>query len=449
MACLCRILAVLILPTLLELSCLPVSGRVVLSPVDGSKSVPPDTLLQLSFEAMPQSLGSGGIVVKKPADGSIVDSLQLGKDVFTNSVGGRIFHDELVSLSGHTMTIHLHDGALKSGERYVASIDPGVLLGDDGKQFPEIAGGCTWSFSTREPLRHPKSDLNVAADGSGDFCTIQGAVDYVPDDNTFPIQIHVKKGVYNGIVYVGQGKNQLHFVGQSREGCVIQGLNNNSLNPSRVGRALFGIDANEVWLENLTVKNTTPYKGSQAEAVRINGEHCVLKNCTFQSYQDTLLLGGSVYVTNCLVEGDVDFIWGEGMAFFEGCELRALHDGYFVQARNPLANQGYVFHNCKLSEAPGVNHCLLARIDADRFPHSSVAFIDCTLASCVPPKGWEIKGTNSSGIQFLEYNSHDVSGNRIDVSSRIPASKQLGSLEAKVFADPESFFAKNGNWKPQ
>jgi len=444
-----RLLSVVMFLLPLELSCHSVRGGLGTSPADDSKGVPYDTFLKLTFSGTPKSLGSGGIVVKKLADGSVVDSFLLGGDGFTNSVGGRLFRYEPFSLREHSLLIQLHSGALRPGESYLASVDPGVLLDYEGKPFTEIAGGCSWTFSTREAIQHGKTSLTVAADGSGDFCSIQGAVDYVPDDNSFPIRILVKKGFYDGIVYVGQGKNQLHFVGESREGCVIQGLNNNSLNPTRVGRALFGVDANDISLENFTVKNTTPYKGSQAEAVRINGERCTLKNCNFLSFQDTLLLCGSVYVTNCLVEGDVDFIWGEGKAFFEGCELRALHNGYFLQSRNPLANQGYVFHQCKLSEAPGVEHCLLARIDADRFPNSSVAFIDCTMAPCVPPTGWEIKGTNHVGIHFGEYHSRDLSGGLIDISSRIPGSQQLTREEAEKLADPKTFFAKSGDWIPR
>jgi pectin methylesterase-like acyl-CoA thioesterase len=68
----------------------------------------------------------------------------------------------------------------------------------------------------------------------------------------------------------------------------------------------------------------TPIGGSQAEALRTNSQRCSVRDVDFSSYQDTLFLNGRVYFTNCYIEGDVDFIWGGGAAFFNRCEIRAL-----------------------------------------------------------------------------------------------------------------------------
>src|SRR6185436_17118442 len=99
----------------------------------------------------------------------------------------------------------------------------------------------------------------------------------------------------------------------------------------------------------------------------------------FFTYQDTLQLSGRAYVTNCLVQGDVDFIWGYGAACFERCELRALHDGYYLQARNGADKAGYVFIDCRLTAGPEVKRNWLARIESDRFPASQVTFIRCAM----------------------------------------------------------------------
>ena len=70
-----------------------------------------------------------------------------------------------------------------------------------------------------------------------------------------------------------------------------------------------------------------------------------------------------MYVADCYIEGDVDYIWGYGSAFFERCELRSTHDGYIVQSRNPPGKPGYVFLNCKLTAGPEVKKSWLARIE--------------------------------------------------------------------------------------
>ena len=123
-----------------------------------------------------------------------------------------------------------------------------------------------------------------------------------------------------------------------------------------------GSAAPDFTLENLTVHNLTPHGGTQAEALRVNGDRCILRDCDFLSFQDTLLLTGRVYVTNCYIEGDVDFIWGQGAAFFENCEIQAVHDGYYLQARNSAEHAGFVFSRCQFTAAPGVARCWLARV---------------------------------------------------------------------------------------
>jgi pectin methylesterase-like acyl-CoA thioesterase len=216
-----------------------------------------------------------------------------------------------------------------------------------------------------------------------------------------------------------------------------------------MGRALVSIDADDFVAENLTIHNTTPYHGSQAEALRVNGDKCVLRNCDFLSFQDTLLLSGRVYVTNCYVEGDVDFIWGQGVAFFENCEIKAVHDGYYLQSRSPGTHPGYVFLNCKLTAAPGVNKCWLARIDSDRFPHSQAAFIHCSMGPHIPPAGWQVTDTNQTQLGFLEYQSTGLDAQPLDIRQRHPASRQISGEEAAAMSDPAQVFSFENNWNPR
>src|SRR5205085_12283481 len=120
--------------------------------------------------------------------------------------------------------------------------------------------------------------LVVASDGSGDLCTVQGAVNQLPANAPAATEIVVKEGVYDGIVHVPAGKDHIRLVGRDRRRTVLTGRNNAHLNGSRRWRALVCVDAHDFVLENLTVRNTTPYKGSQAEAVRVDSERCVFRN---------------------------------------------------------------------------------------------------------------------------------------------------------------------------
>jgi predicted transcriptional regulator len=91
---------------------------------------------------------------------------------------------------------------------------------------------------------------------------------------------------------------------------------------------------------------------------------------------------------------------------------------------------------------------LLARIDADRFPCSQVTFINCQMGSQVPPVGWEARGTNLSHLRFQEFHSTDLQGKPLDVSHRLPASRQLSQRQANTLSDPAKVLSCPDAWDP-
>lgn len=290
----------------------------------------------------------------------------------------------------------------------------------------------------------------VSADGTGDFRTVQAAIDAAPAGSTGRTVILVRRGTYRELVTVPPEKTNLTLRGEDRTGVVIAAENNARLNPRR--RELFSVLANGFRLENLTLHNTTPKGGSQAEAIRVNADRVVLDRCDFRSFQDTLRLDGRVYLRECRVEGDVDFVWGSGTAWFERCHLRAVHDGYLVQSRNGKDREGYLFHACRIEAAPEVARFVLARVDPGRFPHSHVAFIRCTLGPGISPAGWVFDGPGADapkhGIRFWEYGSIAPDGRPTDISDRAAGSRQLSSAEANTHADLVRFFALPQPWNP-
>ena len=417
-------------------------------PANQSTAICADTPLRIAFNEPVILGGRGKIAIYHATDNKLVDAFDLDAPGFTNNFGGKTLRYEPFEVAGNVVSVELHSHTLNPNEAYHVNIEPGVFKGTNGDEFAGFTNGSAWTFSTRAAPSRGLTKLVVAADGTGDFCTPQGAVDYVPDDNHLPVEILVRKGVYYGIVNVMADKADIHFIGEDRKGTIIAGRNNDRLNSGRIGRALVSVDAGDFTLENITLHNLTPYRGSQAESLRVNADRCILKNADFCSFQDTLLLSGRVYATNCYVEGDVDFIWGQGTVFFDQCEIKAVHNGYYLQTRNPADRIGYVFNNCKLTAAEGVARCVLARSDLGRFPYSQVAFINCQMGPQVPPEGWEARGADSSHLQFVEFHSTDAQGNLLDVSKRLPASRQLTEAEAAGLSDPAKVFARHDDWNP-
>jgi pectin methylesterase-like acyl-CoA thioesterase len=411
-----------------------------------------DTRLKLTFDG-PVMLGAAGKiqVFRASAPGEPVNTIDLGAAYFNDDIAGRRFFTQRpVFLEGSEALIALHTGVLQPGETYFVTVDGGVFLDATGHAVGQTSGPDGWRFSTRaRPAA--STALTVAADGTGDFCTVQGAIDAVPADNTSPVTVTIKSGLYREIVFIS-AKSQLTLRGEDRKATVIAYANNDTLQ-QKLGtknRAMVEVEgSNDLVIENLTLHNLTPQGGSQAEALRVEpGDRVILRHADFISTQDTLLLSGRVYVTDSYVEGNVDFIWGKGTVYFDHTEVRTVgRPGYGVQARNGSLTYGYVFVDSKLTAVPGVQGHLLARIDGMVYPASHVAFIDCQMGPHIDPRGWLITpaGVATAGLRFWEYHSTDVAGAPVDVSGRDLASKQLTDTEAALMRDKATVLA---GWNP-
>jgi pectin methylesterase-like acyl-CoA thioesterase len=423
------------------------------APSNYASNVDVDAPLYLTFNQAPAAGTSGRIRVYSET-GSLVDTIDLSAATQSRLNGSVTFNYRPVIVNGNTAAIYLHQ-KLAYNTSYYVTLEPGVVKDSNGAPFVGFSDTSVWNFSTKTSAPAAGATaLTVAADGSGDFATVQGAVDFVPANNAKRVVILVKKGTYTEVVYVGSNKPFLTVRGEDRNESVIQYANNNTFNPtSTTTRAMFGVDAADFALENITLRNTTPKGGSQAEAFRGNNNRIVLNKVSLYSFQDTLLLqsptnqGG--FVTDSYIEGDVDFVWGAGTAFFQNTELKMLSSGaYLTQIRNPQGRNGNVFVNCKLTGASGATNSYLSRIDPGVFPYSQVVYINTQMQPSVYiPAGWLLNNaTTAPNVQFWEYNSRDLSGNPVDVSQRAPFSRQLTAAEAAQWSDPAFVL---GGWVPQ
>ncbi len=424
----------------------PSSMRVVTrSPAAGAAAVLPDQPLRLTFDRPVRAGTSGRIRIINTANNTVADTLDLGaapvRLVGTNPVA-YAFYPAIAT--DRTVAFYPRAGTLAYGQTYRVTVEPGVVLDPDGTTFTGVADTDGWTFTVRNagPIPGTRS-LVVAADGSGDFASIQGAVDFVPAGNTAPVTIAIKPGTYQELVYIGANKPFLTFRGESRDEVVIAYPNNNNLNAGN-NRAMVSCDASDVRFETLTLRNTTPRGGSQAEALRGNGQRVVLNRVALSSYQDTLLWNGSLFVADSFIEGDVDFMWGGGAVYFHRCELKALSSGaFYAQVRNSAATKGHVYVECRLTAAPGVTGAYLARIDpregvANTWPASQVVFLDCAMGPHIAREGWRLDNAASApSLQFWEYRSVDLSGATLDVTGRLRDSRRITATVAAQYRDPQ------------
>jgi len=423
------------------------AGLSGLFPPPGASQVCPDPVLRLTFPRAP-TLGSSGRIEVANATGTVVATVDLAASTFVDKVGSvSLTKERPVYLEGPAVVVVLPHAALSYGQTYTVTVAAGAVKPADGSSF-SLSASSGWRFTTASAAPRDLSALAVALDGSGQFCTVQGALDAIPSSNATTSRISIAPGTYHEVI-LAKSKSNVTLHGLDRKGTIIAGTNNEKMNSGTATRALVGFDgAVGLVVENLTIRNLTPQGGSQAEALRLQTcDKCVVQNADILSLQDTLLWSGRIYAKGCYIAGNVDYVWGTGAVYFDQCEIHTTgRNGYNVQARNDAGKSGYAFVDCKLTADAGISGDILARIDVSEYPGSQVAYVNCQLGAHIAPAGWTITGGSAgSALRFWEYQSHDAAGNPIDVSKRLAGSRQISASEAMSLRDTATFF---GGWKP-
>jgi pectin methylesterase-like acyl-CoA thioesterase len=367
------------------------------------------------------------------------------------------FHFYPVMVNGNTATIQLHHNLLEYGKTYYVLIDSGVLkVGTDG--FRGITDKQSWRFTTRPKGPRPDADrVTVSADGQGDFDTVQGAIDFVPDHSRKRITIVVRRGLYQEIVYF-RNKDNVTFLGDDRDQTTVRYANNEVFNPhpdnirtnewpgtfpSR--RAAFAADnVNDIHLINLTLETTAP---GQAEGLLITGQRNILAHVRVIGFGDALQVNGPAYIIDSVIEGAGDTILGRGPAFFDHCTLKSR--SVFMWIRNTATNHGNVFKDCTfIGTAEPTTLARAPKNGATTYPRAEAVLLNATLSG-IRPEGWDAADEGGQ-VHFWEYNSRNPDGSPIDTSKRNPLSRQLDkNKDAKLISDYSHPAFVLGGWQPQ
>ena len=211
-------------------------------------------------------------------------------------------------------------------------------------------------------------DIVVALDGSGDYTSIQAAIDACKSFPDHRISIFIKNGVYHEKVRVPAWNTKLSLIGESMEHTVISWHDHfNSINRGR-NSTFFTytllVEGHDFYAENLTIENTAGPVG-QAVALHVDGDRCTFRNCRLLGHQDTLYAAGQnsrQYYDSCYIEGTTDFIFGAATAVFHQCTIHSKSNSYITAASTPEGKPfGYVFLDCRLTAKPDVDKVYLGR----------------------------------------------------------------------------------------
>ena len=320
---------------------------------------------------------------------------------------------------------------------YGARTIAGLVVDVIAKEIPALAGY----------VRH--YDYVVAQDGSGNFFTIQEAINAVPDfRKNVRTTILVRKGTYKEKLILPESKINISLVGE--DGAVLTNddfaskKNVFGENMGTSGSSTCYIYAPDFYAENITFENTAGAVG-QAVACFVSGDRAYFKNCRFLGFQDTLYTYGKnsrQYYDNCYIEGTVDFIFGWSTAVFNHCHIHSKGNGYVTAPSTDQGKKyGYVFYDCRLTSDKEVDKVFLSR---PWRPYAQAVYIRCDLGKHILPEGWNNWGKKENE-QTVFYAEYDSRGEGAHAKARAAFSQQLKNLKGYEI---ESVLAGEDGWNP-
>lgn len=295
----------------------------------------------------------------------------------------------------------------------------------------------------------------VATDGTGDFTSVQQAIDAAPAGRTSPWLIFVKAGSYKEVVSIPKDKPFIHLIGQDKERTVIHNALNVGGKPQpgtpakdtaywacsvhnpaspvyKAGGSVVTVEANDFYTTGISYVNdygVGSQRGPQALAMKSRGDRAGFFDCKLRSFQDTWMTTQNDsyrhYVKDCFIEGAVDYFYGGGDALLENCTLYNVRRGSVIVAPcHDKARWGYVFRNCTIDG--NAEAARDAKTALGRPWHNSprAVYIHTTMRIPIAPRGWSDMGAIPA--LFAEYDSRNADGSPVDLSQRKSTYKGRG-----------------------
>ena len=287
--------------------------------------------------------------------------------------------------------------------------------------------------------------LVVSRDGTGEFRTIDEAIEVCRAFMDYTKVIYVKKGVYKEKLIIPSWLTNITICGEDRDNTIITwddhanikmpvgGLDSEAAvkgKPMGTFRTYtLKVQGSYITLKDITIENNAAKLG-QAVALHTEGDHILIQNCRLLGNQDTVYTGvGGTRVAfyDCYIEGTTDFIFGPSIAWFQNCEIHSKANSYITAASTPAGQKyGYVFYKCRLTADKDVDKVYLGR---PWRPFAATIFMDCELGKHIRPEGWH-NWNNAKNEETARYAEYGNKGEGASTKNRVKWSKQLSKKEA-------------------
>jgi pectinesterase len=299
------------------------------------------------------------------------------------------------------------------------------------------------------PYDNPDT-IVVARDGTGQFRSVDEAIEVCRAFMDYHKVIFVKKGTYKEKLIIPSWLDHIEILGEDVNETIItfDDHANIRMAGSEKGMGTFRtytlkIEGNDITLKNITIENNSARLG-QAVALHTEGDRLLFIGCRFLGHQDTVYTGKAgtrLYFKDCYIEGTTDFIFGPSTAWFENCEIHSKANSYVTAASTPQDQPyGYVFNRCRLTADEGVTKVYLGR---PWRPYAYTLFMNCEMGRHIVAEGWHNwnNADNEHTARYLEFNNSCPGAN----GQRVSWSRTLSKKEAAAIT-PEVVFAQESRW---
>ncbi|WP_179232720.1 pectinesterase family protein [Paenibacillus rigui] len=312
----------------------------------------------------------------------------------------------------------------------------------------------------------------VAADGSGDYKTIQEAVQAVPDANASRAVIFIKNGIYYEKVLIPETKPYVSFIGESEDGTILtydDHPKKTAPDGTPLGLGTYNdytlmIKGHDFNAKHMTIANTSGSGAGQSVAVDVYADKAFFEKCKILGYQDTLLTRNLTdnadpanyannstvqtyrsYYKDCYIAGSVDFIFGPGIAVFDHSEIHSMLSGHVTAASTPAGQKyGYVFLDSMVTGEAllATKQTAIGPVDLGRpwRPYAQTVYLNSYMDKHIATGGWNNfgKASNEATAYYAEYQS---TGPGANPTGRLSWTHQLTDDQAKKYTIDQIFAA--------
>lgn len=359
---------------------------------------------------------------------SSVDRMHAGREDFITILNQHKIYSEVKTLQGSPHTFLLFNPWF---DTTVAYMDQFIR-----KIFPD--------------QRKVENKITVAKDGSGNFTTVQEALNAVPVNNKKTVTIFIKNGIYKEKLYLDSSKQFVCLVGEDKFNTILT-YDDHTGKISPKGDTIntrtswsFLIKADNFTATDITFQNDAGFNAGQAVAVESDGDKAIFKNCRFIGFQDVLFTNNEKsrqYYENCYIEGTTDFIFGSSTVWFEKCHIYSKKNSHITAASTPKEKEfGYIFNNCKLTGDTSLHNVSLGR---PWRPYAHTVYMNTYMGPHIKAEGWS-NWNNTENYKTTRYSEYKNYGPSSNAQARIRWAKQLTEVEVKKYTLKNVF---NG-WNP-